>query len=133
MFLSSSGIRISVCYRVFQNVRVCKTIVGMSIEPTMWRLQSLEAFAATEFNEMFLGRQRRQDVKFSDVSTVNSVPIFRVCRWFGGTKLMTRLSALENFIKVSCSSEHIDGSVTSHERGKLETSLKQFDETESAK
>jgi len=47
---------------------------------------SLEVFAATEFNEIFLGRQPRQDVKFFDVSRSNSVPSYRVCWWFCSTK-----------------------------------------------
>jgi hypothetical protein len=48
---------------------------------------SLETFAATDFNEIFSGRQPRQDVKFSDVLGTNSFPIFRVCWWFSSTKI----------------------------------------------
>jgi hypothetical protein len=44
----------------------------------------LEAFAVTEFSEFFLGRQLCQDVK--DFLGTNSIPIFRVCWWFGSTK-----------------------------------------------
>jgi hypothetical protein len=45
----------------------------------------IEAFAATEFNEIFSGRQPLQDVKFLR-SFRNTAPIFRVCWWFGSTK-----------------------------------------------
>jgi len=36
---------------------------------------SLEAFTEEEFNEIFLGRQPCQDVKFSDVLGTNSIPM----------------------------------------------------------
>jgi hypothetical protein len=40
---------------------------------------SLEAFAATEFSQMFSGGQPRKDVKvFFDVAGTGSVPNFRV-------------------------------------------------------
>ena len=39
----------------------------------------LEAFAATEFNEIFSGRQQRQDVKLFQRFGTNSVPIRSVC------------------------------------------------------
>jgi hypothetical protein len=38
----------------------------------------IEASAATEINENFSGRQPRQDVKFSNVSETNSIPIIWV-------------------------------------------------------
>jgi len=47
--------------------------------------ESLEAFAATEFNE-FSRADRHIQRWFSDVSGANCVPIFRVCWWFGRTK-----------------------------------------------
>jgi hypothetical protein len=81
---------------------------------------SLEDFAATEFNEIFSGRQPRQ-TSFSDVSGNNSVPIFRVCWWFGSTKticfsekseklhILLWLSAPENLIVINCSKTHVSG------------------------
>jgi hypothetical protein len=56
---------------------------------------SLEAFAATEINEIFSGRLPRQDVKVFR-RFANSVPIFKVCWWCGRTsaKLMTRCPIL---------------------------------------
>jgi len=47
---------------------------------------SLEVFAATEFDEIFLGSQPRQDVEFFEVSRSNSDPVYRLCWWFGSTK-----------------------------------------------
>jgi hypothetical protein len=47
---------------------------------------SLEAIAATESNEIFSGRQPRQDVKVLR-RFGNTVPIFRVCWWFGSTEI----------------------------------------------
>jgi hypothetical protein len=41
---------------------------------------SLEAFATNDFNEIFSGRQPRQDVKFSDVLWADCLPIFRLGR-----------------------------------------------------
>jgi len=49
------------------------------------QILSLEAFAATELNEMFSERQQHQNVKIFDFSGTNSVPIFRACWWFGST------------------------------------------------
>jgi len=46
---------------------------------------SLEAFVATEFNEISSGRQPRQDVKFSRRFD-NSFPNIRVFWWCGRTK-----------------------------------------------
>jgi hypothetical protein len=46
---------------------------------------SLEGFIVTEFNEIFSGRQPRQDVKVLRHFR-NYVTIFRVCWWFGSTK-----------------------------------------------
>jgi len=57
---------------------------------------SLEAFAATDVNEIFSGRLPRQDVKVFR-RFANSVPIFKVCWWCGSTtsaKLMTRCPTL---------------------------------------
>jgi hypothetical protein len=82
----------------------------------------LEAFTAIEFNEIFSGRQPRQNVKVFRLSETNSVPIFTVCWWFGRTKtadhtlkmgtelfpetsknldIVKRLSARENFTESS--------------------------------
>jgi hypothetical protein len=47
---------------------------------------SLEAFTATEFNEIFSGRQPCQDVKVFGRFRTDSVPSFSVCWWFGRTK-----------------------------------------------
>jgi hypothetical protein len=44
-----------------------------------YQISSLETFEATEFNEMFSGRQQCQNVKLFDVSGTNSLHIFRVC------------------------------------------------------
>ena len=49
-------------------------------------LIGLEAFAATEFIEIFSRRRPRQDVKYSDLSGINSDPVYRVCWWFVSTK-----------------------------------------------
>jgi len=46
----------------------------------------LEVLAATEFNEVFSGRQPRQDVEVFNVSKTNFVLIFRVCWWFDSTR-----------------------------------------------
>ena len=41
---------------------------------------------ATEFSEIFSGRQQRQDIKvFQRFGTI-SVPIFKMCWWFGRTQ-----------------------------------------------
>ena len=49
------------------------------------QILSLEVFEATEFNEIFSGRQQRQDVKVLDFPGTNSVLIFRMCWLFGST------------------------------------------------
>jgi hypothetical protein len=46
---------------------------------------SLEAFTATEFNEIFSGGQPCQDVKVFGRFRTDSVPSFSVCWWFGRT------------------------------------------------
>jgi hypothetical protein len=46
---------------------------------TNFGVVSLEVLAVTEFNEIFLGRQPRQDVKIFDVSRSYSVRIYRMC------------------------------------------------------
>ena len=61
-------------------------------------------------NRMTFSRvdSRVRMLRFPDVSATNSVPVCRVCWWFGGTEtsgklhILTRLSARENLIEPRC-------------------------------
>jgi len=67
---------------------------------TVFNVVSLEAFVATDANEIFSGRQPHQDVKISRRFGCAARPEYgdRITVTSGNLRILTRLSARENFI-----------------------------------
>jgi len=63
-----------------------RDILGNNLRKTTLISVMLNWRAILEYNEIFSGRQQRQDVKFSEVSGITSIPISKVGWWFGSIK-----------------------------------------------